>query len=251
VRVESYEQSQLPISGISNITGQLCIAYGSNLSSVDADGLVSIGQELVVGSIDSLLSLHFSSLKSLGSLWLRYLPNLSDFTTASDFENVTSVRIYETALTNLNSFQPKYVDSLAVERNPLLDRVSLPLISSDGYVSFQDNGPNLELLLPNLEMAYNLTISDCKNANASSLTYVNRTLGLFRNGFQTMSLPRLLTANVLMIWNNTSLDTLEVPVLVNVANDIIMSGNIKLESIDFPALSRVEGEIAIDGSFNK
>lgn len=216
VRVESYQQSQLTISGISNITGQLYIGYGNNVTSVVADDLVTIQQELSVGSIDSLLSLHFSSLKNLGSLSLGYLPNLSDFTTAADFGNVTSIRIQKTALTNLDSLKPKSVGSLHVEKNPYLNRVSLPLISSDGYVSFQDNGPDLELLLPYLQMAYNLTISDRKNANISSLTYVNRSVSLFDNGFQTILLPKLLTTNILMIWNNTSMNTLEIPVLVNV-----------------------------------
>ncbi|KAI9754223.1 MAG: MutS protein msh4 [Chaenotheca gracillima] len=244
--------NSVSLNGISEITGDLSFEFGRDYKSLRADDLVTIGQTLSVRANDLLDSVDFPSLKNVDNLYLYGLPNLTTFNTDSPLTNVSSITIRGTKLSDLDWLQPKYVESLSIQRNPSLSRVSLPVVNSSSFVEFELNGPNMQLSLPDLEVAYNLSISNCEEISLPSLAYVNSSLGFYANSAKKLSIPRLLNVrNTVMLWNNSMISDLELPMLTNVSSNIIMHGNTALKTLDLPKLENVKGDIVINGSFTK
>ena len=218
---------------------------------MSADDLVTIGQKLSISSNDMLSTVSFVSLQNVDNLDLYDLPNLTDVGWNSELANVTDARISGTGFTDLNWLTTKYVETLEVEDNPFLNNITLA-INSSKYTSFKSNGPTLLVSLPNLQLAYNLTVSDCQELNLPSLVYVNRSAGFVGNDFEELSIPNLLSiGSTLMLWNNTAVSNLNLPLLVNVSGDIVFHGNPKLQTVDLPRVSVVEGDISINDSMTR
>ncbi|GAM41978.1 hypothetical protein TCE0_043f15543 [Talaromyces pinophilus] len=255
VRISSYEDGALSLDGVTEITGNINFGYNPNLTGVVANDLATIGQQLYVSSDENLVSLNFPSLLNLKEVWLYSLPNLTEFTTAANFVNITSILIEETGLTTIENLQPKYVSEVRIANNPSLQNISLPIINSSNYVAIEQNigrdGTYAIVSLPSLVAAFNVSISGSQSVDLSSLTHVGWSIGAVQNSFETLSLPQLLQVEDFMVWNNSALDALAVPSLTNVTGDITMNYHPKLRTIDFPALSRVGGDISVNGSFTE
>ncbi|PCG95814.1 Hypothetical protein PENO1_071480 [Penicillium occitanis (nom. inval.)] len=255
VRISSYEDGALSLDGVTEITGNINFGYNPNLTGVVANDLATIGQQLYVSSDENLVSLNFPSLLNLKEVWLYSLPNLTEFTTAANFVNITSILIEETGLTTIENLQPKYVSEVRIANNPSLQNISLPIINSSNYVAIEQNigrdGTYAIVSLPSLVAAFNVSISGSQSVDLSSLTHVGWSIGAVQNSFETLSLPQLLQVEDFMVWNNSALDALAVPSLTNVTGDITMNYHPNLRTIDFPALSRVGGDISVNGSFTE
>lgn len=243
--------TSISINGLSTITGDLSCRSGDQLTDLSADDLVTIGQELSIRSNDVLTSVSFSSLRNIDRLDLYNLPNLTETGWTSALTNVSTVRISQTGFTALGWLRIETAETVTIQDNPSLTNITLPINASE-YISFKSNGPTLLVSLPNLQLAYNLSVSNCDVFDVPSLVHINSSAGFIGNAFEKLSMPNVRTiGRTLMLWNNTALSNLNLPVLANVSGNILFHGNPRLQSVDLPDLGIVEGDIVINGSMTR
>ncbi|RMZ85383.1 hypothetical protein DV737_g763, partial [Chaetothyriales sp. CBS 132003] len=248
VVIDGDDTTEITLGGLSTVTGDLTCTYADDLTTLTADNLVTVGGRLSVQNNDLLSTLSFPALRNIDYLDLWHLPNLTEFSLTSELLNVTDVSIRDTALSSLN-LNLSTVTRLEVEDNHVLDKISLQ-INSSRYASVTMNGPALRLSLPNLEIVYNLTVSNCQELEMPVLAWVNQSVGFIANGFEQLSIPSLIAVGgQLMLWNNTALSDLNLPVLTNLSGDVIIHGNGMLQNLDMPRLLEVEGDLLLNGSF--
>ena len=151
----------------------------------------------------------------------------------------------------MNWLRLNRVEDLVIERNLNLSGVTLAGLSlAERYITIEDNAPGISLSLPDLEIAYNVSIQGCDAVSLPSLHQVNRSISFIDNSFQRLDLANLLNVgNELMLWNNSALSTVNLPILANVSGDVVISANPELGTLAFPKLGIVEGDISANGSF--
>lgn len=250
IRLGSDITGPVSLDGIVTITGDLAVAYGSEITSLDAPDLVTIGDTLTVSNNDLLTSLNLPSLKNVDTIYISGAPNLTDFISTDGISNISTIRIDETAFSKLDWLKPVNISRLEVTENPALSDVSLPVVNGLGSFTFERNGPAMKISLPSLTAAYNLTFSHAKEVDISSLESVTYSLGFIANDLETLSIEKLSRLDNFMLWNNTALSQLSLPILTNVTGDIVTNGNTALGILSLPSLERVRGDIALNGSYS-
>jgi hypothetical protein len=249
IRLGSAVAGHVSLDGIVTITGDLGLAYGSDISSLSASDLVTIGDTLTISNNDLLTSLSLPSLKNVDTIYINGAPNLTEFVSTDGVSNISTIQIIETGLSNVDWLKTVNISRLEVAQNPVLSDISLPVVNGLGSFSFARNGPALKLSLSSLKAAYNLTFSHVQEINIPSLESVTYSLGFIANELETLSIEKLAKLDNLMLWNNTALSQLGLPALTNVTGDIVTNGNTALGTLSLPKLERVRGDIALNGSY--
>ncbi|KEF51958.1 uncharacterized protein A1O9_11948 [Exophiala aquamarina CBS 119918] len=249
IRLGSAVNGSVSLNGIVTITGDLSVAYGSDIGSLSASDLVTIGDTLSISNNDLLTSLNFPALENVDTIDINGAPNLTEFKSTIGISNVSSIQIIETGLMDIDWVKSVNISRLEVEQNPVLSDIFLPVVNGLGSFTFARNGPAMKLSLASLRSAYNLTFSHVQTIDLLSLESVTHSLGFIANDLKTLSIERLSKLDDLMVWNNTALSQLDLPSLTNVSGDIVTNGNSAMESLSLPNLARVRGDIALNGSF--
>lgn len=249
IRLGSAVNGSVSLDGIVTITGDLSIAYGSDIGSLSASDLVTIGETLSISNNDLLTSLNLPSLRNVDTIDINGAPNLTEFKSPDGISNATYVQIIETGLGDIGWVKAINLSRLEVEQNPVLSDISLPVVNGLGSFTFARNGPALKLSLSSLKAAYNLTFSHVQEIDLTSLESVTYSVGFIANDLNTLSIEKLSKLDDLMVWNNTALSQLDLRSLTNVSGDIVTNGNSALEVLSLPNLARVRGDIALNGSY--
>ena len=243
----------ISLDGLNEITGDLTASVIDDMTGLSASSLQTVGGRLSVQYADLLATLSLPSLRNIGTLSLQELPNLTSIDAGeAGITNVTSITIRNTALTNLDWLRSSKVEDLRIEDNLNLTGFSLTgLRVAESYITVEGNRP-VSLSIPDLEIAYNLSIQGCSAVSLPLLGLVNRSISFIDNSFENLELPKLLdVGGNFMLWNNSLLSSIRVPALANVSNDIVISHNPKLGRLSFPDLDIVEGDISANGSFSE
>lgn len=249
IRLGSALTGHVSLDGIVTITGDLGVAYGSDITSLSASDLVTIGDTLTISNNDLLTSLSLPSLKNVDTIYINGAPNLTELVSTDGVSNISTIQIIETGLSKVDWLKTVNISRLEVARNPVLSDISLPVVNGLGSFSFARNGPALKLSLSSLKAAYNLTFSHVKEIDIPSLESVTYSLGFIANDLETLSIEKLAKLDNLMLWNNTALSQLRLSTLTNVTGDIVTNGNTALGTLSLPNLERVRGDIALNGSY--
>jgi len=249
IRLASSVNGSVSLDGIVTITGDLTVAYGSDIGSLSASELVTIGDTLSISNTDLLTSLNLPSLKNVDTIDIDGAPNLTEFKSTNGISNVTSVQLIETGLGDIDWVKAINLSRLEVTQNSVLNDISLPVVNGLGSFTFARNGPTLKLSLSNLKAAYNLTFSHVQEISLPSLESVTYSVGFIANDLKGLAIEKLAKLDDLMIWNNTALSQLDLRSLTNVSGDIVTNGNSALETLSLPNLARVRGDIALNGSY--
>ncbi|KAK5050845.1 hypothetical protein LTR84_003404 [Exophiala bonariae] len=249
IRLGSDITGSISLEGVVTITGDLALAYGTEITSLTAPDLVTIGETLSISNNDLLTSISLPSLKNIDRIYISGAPNLTDIVSTNGISNISTIQISETALTKLDWLKAVNISRLELTENPGLSDVSLPVVNGLGSFTFEWNGPAMKISLPNLEAAYNLTFSHAQEIDLSALELVTYSLGFIANDLESLSMEKLSSLDNFMLWNNTALSQLSLPILTNVTGDIVTNGNTALGTLSLPSLERVRGDIALNGSY--
>lgn len=250
IRLGSSIADSVSLDGIVTITGDLAVAYGSGITSLRASDLVTIGGTLAINNNDLLTSLSLPSLKNVDTININGAPNLTEFISTNGISNISTIQITETGLSKLDWLKPVNISRLEVAQNPVLSDVTLPVLNGLGAFTFARNGPAMKVSLSRLKTAYNLTFKHAQEVDLSSLESVTYALGFIANDLEILSMEKLSKLDDLMLWNNTALSQLHLPILTNATGDIVTNGNTALNMLSLPSLERVRGDIALNGSYS-
>jgi hypothetical protein len=195
---------------------------------------------------------------------------------SSELYSISGLAIINTGLSNIDWFYPAGASTststsagagagfFKMTDNPQLNSLNLSLVTDVTYnVTIARNGPQVTLLLPQLESCGGtLSIENVAVVELPLLSTCGA-LGLSSNSFDTFSAPKLKSTGssgsgdgIVNISGNHMLSKLELPALHSVGdnklgNDLIIEDNPLLETVSLPYLERVGSDIMLTGNFSK
>ncbi|KAK9369292.1 hypothetical protein V1509DRAFT_483179 [Lipomyces kononenkoae] len=238
------------INGIQTINGNLICTNNTQITSITAPVLQTIGGTFQLQELTILNSLNFPRLTSVGSINWVTLPAVSGLGFTTGVTSCQDVYISDTDLNTLNGLSLTSVSKLDLNNNLNLNVVNMGLTEATYQVDISYNG-NTAISFPNLVWAYNLTFQDVSSISTPSLAVVNASYLLISNVFSSFSAPNLTTVGGLSIDDNMSLTNMSFPKLTTVGGSgLQVANNTKLTSISgFPNLSTINGALDLEGNF--
>lgn len=247
------------LSGLTRIYGSLSSTGPDDMTQVSANDLRSIGGRLSIGNSRYLERLSFPALADVESLTLFELPKLTRFTPQTGragvelLQNVSTVWIRATGLSNLDWLAPLDPEKLTIIDNTNLSEVSIyGLWNSTARIEVGSNLTGFAVSFPNLRQARNLTLYGCASVDLPALELVNETLALVNNTVEELNLPRLREVQEdFVLRNNSEMASVKVPALDRVGRNVVFEDNAQLEAVNLPSLESIDGDLLANGSFTK
>lgn len=244
----------LNLGSIQDIKGTVHIFNSSSATDISFNSLQSISGSL---SIDALTQLHvidFSQLGHINDLSLISLPSLSSLNLNIGVSNLTNLEVSDTALSTLQGLITNVdtVGQLNINNNKnitTLDLGNLESVTENLILSF--NGDNCQVQLDNLQWASNLTIQDVGSLQISGINYVNGSLIIAYNKFDSFSMPIEEVGGALQIFANDDMTSFDLSNLTTIGGELRIFNNTELEDMghSFSSLETVKGAVNIQGSF--
>lgn len=252
--IDSSASSELSLNGVKQITGDLRCINATQLTSLSADQLATIGGKFDLEELQILSTLAFDSLSEVLTIQWVALPALQSLAFHHGVSKVENILVSNTGLTSLNGLELDTVGLMDINNNRYLDTVDVNNMANvTKSISFAANSKTLAIKLPNLEYAANMTFRNVSDVQLPSLTYVNGSIGFYSNTFESISLPNLTeTGQALVFQDNRGLSNISVPQIKQVGAALNINNNPDLQTIDgFPSLTTVVGALDFSGVFDK
>ena len=254
VTIDSSVAGTLTLNGVQQITGNLACSNATQLTSLSADSLATIGGKFELEELQILSTLAFDSLSEVLTIQWVALPALQTLDFSRGVTKVQNILVSNTGLTSLNGLELETVGLMDINNNRYLDTVDVNnMVNVTEAISFAANSRTLEIKLPNLILAANMTFRNVSDVQVPSLAYVNGSIGFYSNTFQGIALPNLTeTGQALVFQDNMGLTNISCPMLTQVGAALNINNNPDLEAIDgFPMLEVVVGAIDFSGDFDR
>ncbi|KAL1296832.1 hypothetical protein AAFC00_004455 [Neodothiora populina] len=242
----------LALDGLRVIDGSLSIAAAPNTTVISSNSLANVTGSLLLSCVPGLVSLNFTSLRSVGSLYLHGLPSsLQDLPLLQTLENVNEIEVRSTELESLSGLNLQDVRGVNIQNNPSLTALDLRAVNVTD-LRIANNSQELVVSLPNLDWVNNLSLANCSSVSIPSLTRVNNTLQLLGNsfsGFDNASAVRTI-GDGLWINDNIKLANISLPSLRSIGGHVDIADNPQLSVLDrVSALESIGGNMHLDGNF--
>jgi hypothetical protein len=254
VAIDSSVTGTLTLNGVQEITGDLECKNATQLTSLSADSLATIGGKFNLQELQILSTLAFDQLSEVLTIQWVALPALQSLAFNRGVSKVTNILVSNTGLTSLNGLELETVGLMDVNNNRYLDNVDVNNMQTvDKSISFAANSKTLAIKLPNLNIAANMTFRNVSDVQVPSLTYVNGSIGFYSNTFESISLPNLTeTGQALVFQDGIGLSNISVPLIQQVGAALNINNNPDLKIIDgFPALEVIVGALDFSGGFDQ
>jgi hypothetical protein len=251
VNIDSSFSGDLTINSVQKITGSITASNATQLTGIIAPSLQSIGNSFSLKECTRLTQLTFAELTSVGEINWEALPALQSLAFDTGVNNAGDVLITNTGLQNLNGISLKTVGKFQITDNTNMKQININnLQNATDLVNFAGNWNKLEIELPNLGTAYNMTFRNISSVSMPSLEKLKGQLGFWGTEFQTFSAPNLTTTADLTFIDNAQLTNISIPALQKVNGGFVVSRNDKLSDISLPKLTTVTGAIDFSGTFD-
>ncbi|KAJ5320373.1 hypothetical protein PENANT_c010G02382 [Penicillium antarcticum] len=243
---------EVSLSGVSKITGGIISSGASNVSSISAPLLESIGDKFDLEGLTTLTLLSFPELTSVGSINWDALPKLQSLNFDTGVTKAGNVQISNTGLTNLNGISLMTVGTFSIQNNRDLKNININnLKNATDLISFSGNYDTLEIDLPNLGTGTNMTFQNISSVSVPSLEKLTGQLGFWGTKFETFSAPNLTQTGDLIFNDNSKLSNISMPNLKTVNGGFTIARDDKLSVISLSSLETVKGAIDFSGTFDK
>lgn len=251
VTIDMSFAGDLTFNSVQQITGSLTCKGGENVTGIIAPSLTSIGSSFELNGLTKLTQLNFATLSSVGTIYWEALPKLQSLTFTTGVTNAGDVTITNTGLTSLDGITLKTVGLFQITDNTSLKTININnLMNATDLINFSGNYNKLQIELPNLGTASNMTFRNISSISMPSLEKLKGQLGFWGTDFATFSAPNLTSTADLTFNDNAKLSNISMPLLNKVDGGFIISRNDMLNTIDLPALQTVTGAIDFSGTFN-
>ncbi|KAF7858616.1 hypothetical protein EAF04_009216 [Stromatinia cepivora] len=246
----------IQLDGPEEINGNLIVENNGAITSLSSTSISTITGTFSLNNLTLLSTLQFNDLDTVDKIFWAALPALSALTFPSSVSTASSVIITNTFLNTLDGINLNTVDTLDINNNNRLRTFSTQVGNVTTLLNIDSNGRNLDVSLPNLVWAANITLRNVSSVSIPSLAVVNGSLGFYGNYFPSVSAPNLTsvgnTANGqggFAFVANPSLANITIPMLQTVGGAFQIANNSALGAIDFPKLTQVGGAIDFSGNF--
>ena len=161
--------------------------------------------------------------------------------------------ISDTQLSNLGGINLMSVNTLSITENRYLDEVDIQLRHINTSLFVSGNGNSLQVALPNLENAYNLTFINVSSVTLPSLQSTNGSISIQGSEMQTVSAPNVTYINgTLTFSDNEKLNNVSMPQLIQIGGGFTLARNLDYSTMNgFPDLKTVRGAVDINGVFKR
>jgi hypothetical protein len=252
--IDSSVSGTLTLSGIEQITGDLTCKNASQLTSLSADRLGTIGGKFDLQELQILSTLAFGSLAEVLTIQWVALPALQSLAFTRGVSKVENIQVSNTGLTSLNGLELESVGLMDINNNRYLNTVDVNNMRNvTTSISFAANSRTLAIKLPNLEFAANMTFRNVSDVQMPSLGYVNGSIGFYSNTFESIALPNLTETGLALVFQDgIGLSNISVPLITKVGAALNINNNPDLKIIDgFPSLEVVAGALDFSGDFDE
>lgn len=242
------------ISGVQGITGDLRCVNASQVTSISADRLGSIGGKFQLERLQILTNLNFDSLQEVTTIQWRSLPQLSTLAFARGVSKVDNIQISDTALTSLAGLELEVVALMDINNNRYMRTVNVnDMTNITEAITFAANSKDLAVEFPNLVSAANMTFRNVSDVKVPSLSEVDGSIGFYSNTFEEIFLPNLTkTGQALVFSDGMGLKNITAPLLKSVGAALNVNNNPDLKEITgFPKLEVIVGALDFSGDFDK
>ncbi|KAJ8059901.1 hypothetical protein OCU04_011525 [Sclerotinia nivalis] len=257
VLISTLATATIQLDGPEEINGDLIVENNGAITSLSSTTIATITGTFGLNNLTLLSTLQFNALDTVGTINWAALPALSALTFTKSVRTASSVTITNTFLNSLDGINLMTVDTLNINNNNRLRTFSTQVGNVTTLLNIDSNGRNLDVSLPNLVWAANITLRNVSSISIPSLAVVNGSLGLYENYFTSVSAPNLTsvgnTANGqggFAFVANPSLANITIPMLETVGGAFQIANNSALSAINFPELTQVGGAIDFSGNFS-
>ncbi|CAI5759888.1 unnamed protein product [Candida verbasci] len=263
ITITNNELSIIDLSNINTLSGKLSIINSHNVNSINLNRLAEIEDSLIVNNLTSLNLIDVPQLSQVDDLQLISLPSLSNLNlntnnivnnnVSSNNLSINRLTLSDTSLTNLNNLNGiTNIGYLNINNNNEIELVELNnLRTVEDALVLSFNGDNTMVHLNSLNWCSNLTVQDVMHFEANNLTYVNGSLQLSYNTFESLNLSSLISVgSSLGIFSNDLLQNLSLGSLTDINGDLNMFNNSELVFMNssFESIENIRGAVSISGA---
>lgn len=244
------------IPGIKKINGDLVSTNNSQIPSISADSLQTIGGAFKLDGLTVLSTLSFPQLTQVESIQWNALAGLQGLSFSTGVQKANELNIQNTQLQSLDGINLQVVDTVYIANNNWLDDIQMQLGNITTSLTIESNGGNVSAIFPNLIWANNMTFRNVSQIALNSLVSVNGSLGFYSNDFETLMCANLTNVGTnkgdLTIVSNTNLNNVSMPSLKKVGGGFSIQNNTEYKVVDgFPMLATITGAFDLYGNFTK
>lgn len=237
------------LQNVQTISGDLTITNVTSLSTLTATKLETVGGTFYVADCVIMSEISMPALRRVGILHLDGMPSLQQIDFGQGLESASEVHISNTQLFSTAGLELKSVDVFDINNNPYLKTAHFNDITEiTSSFSAQDNGNDLEILLPKLQSAPVIAVHNVTTFSAPSLNEVVTSLDLSYSRMTTYVADSLSKSGNFTIIGS-DLEDLDLPSLVYVDGSLTVVNNTFLGFIAMDKLATVDGNIILAGSF--
>lgn len=221
----------------------------TGLSGAD---LNSIGDTLSLTGLTILSTLGFPSLTSVHSIQWTDLPALQQLTFTQGVSTASDILITDTQLNSLDGINLQTAENMNINNNPYLNLINAQLVNITKSLTIAANAQDLQVELPNLIFAYNMTLRNISSISIPSLRSVNTTLGFYGDYLTSVMAPNLTSVGGdLAFIANAKLTNISLPALTSVGGGVTIANNSDLLTIDGFSSLKSTGAINMSGNFSR
>lgn len=241
------------LGGLQRIGGDLTALDNPNITSLTASFLQEIGGSLSLKNLISMSSLQLQRLSSVDKIEWVTLRRLTGATLGtSGITKASSVLVADTTIKSLDGINVDSLSFLNLNNNRDIVTFKSNIKTVSDQIIIDSNGLKMQMEMPNLIWASNMTISNVTTFSAPALKTVNGSMSFSSNYFTSVSFPNLtaLEEGTFSFISNPQLTNLTMPVLENIGGGFIVANNTALQNVNgFQKLETIGGAIALRGSF--
>ena len=267
-----YIEEEVDLGGIEKVGGSFSVNNSKTVKKIVGANLKGIGGKFELTNLTTLTNVDLGKLEDTKEILWEILPSFNSVNLNGAFKGLNSVKISDTALTNINWLNNKVVGStgnlsttnsggslrqlevLDINNNRYLSTIDSNVYKINGIFNVHANSGDLSLKLNELQTVGDISIRDTRNIELKNLEAVTKSFGLIENaGLQSLSAPKLKTIEgTFGIIDNPQLSEIYLTKLLSINGGLLIVNNTRLTKINFfPSLESIGGGIHFEGPFTE
>ncbi|KAG0668306.1 hypothetical protein C6P45_004814 [Maudiozyma exigua] len=250
----TYDNSMVDLGGIQNIYGNFIIENSNNIINIKAESLMTISHNFVLKSLTSLVDINTPLLRNVNSIDWEILPILGTIDLHNDILINQDIIISDTSLANIDQISKvKVIDIFNINNNRFLETIKSNINTVNTQFTIHANARDVELKMPYLKSAQNLTIRDTSSIYLPNLQYVQSSFQIIENLITSLDVSNLqYVGGTLGIIENQHLVKANFNNVTEVQGGLMVAHNNKLDKINFfQSLRQIGGAIHFEGKFSE
>lgn len=250
--ISEYIDPVVDLGKLQSIKGDLLVRDSPSVIHIQAPRLTNVGGTFELNSLTSLNSVHTPVLRDFNTINWRVVPILTDVELDPNAKTAKRVIISDTSLVGFEGFSNvEELEVLNINNNRFMEYIKTNVKRVTQQLSISANAKELELDMPSLEWADNITVRDTSSASMPKLKNVKHSLEFIENMFHSLELPALESVGgTLGVIENVNLKKVDFTNVTYINGGLMIANNTQIEKIDFfPELQQIGGAIQFTGKF--